>query len=355
MQHDAIGKLLGSAQRHLWLQGLIDRGWVGLILMSGILVLAAIVHTIFIPLTVSLWGPAALFPLAAATLVAAFNRPSLEEASRSVDRWLDSQDLLTAACYLRSQNPGPASSAALVVLDQANRVATNVPRSLPHVREARNPLITTMAIAVAATSLFFLSLQGAAQSGRVAAPVFNDSFTRDQKEEVQWLPILEPDMTAASADIEGMQNGKDLISSNLVPSKNASLQVSRGTKESGQDELDSDTRANALRAPSGAGAGRVASNESPPDAVDRMVADEDSALADLELVTLKRTPTGEAVTIDLTLSNELIPFESDQEQYATMAQNVSAAKAAKEPFSRAVGPAYRTLQIRYFEETSPND
>ena len=217
------------------------------------------------------------------------------------------------------------------------------------------PLPTAMAIAVAATSLFFLSLQGAAPSGRYSAPVFNESFTRDQKAEDHWLPVFEPDLTAASADVEGMHTRRDPTSSTLVPSKDAALQVSPGTEESEQDELDSNTRANALQAPNGAGVGRVASNESPPTEVDRKATDGDSALTDLELVTLQRTPTGEAVAIDHTLSSELIPFEGDHEQSAIMAQNISAARAAKEPFSPAVGPAFRTLQIRYFEETSPND
>lgn len=355
MQYDAIGKLLNTARRRLWLQGLIDRGWFSLMLMSGILGLAAILHTFIMPMTMTWWGPAALLPLAVATLAAVFNRPSLEEASRAVDRWLNSHDLLTAACYLRSQAPRSASSAALVVLDQADRVAINASRSLPHLHKTRHPLPFAMAIAVAATSLFFLSLQGAASPGRVSAYALNDSVTRVQKTEDHWLPVFEPDLTDASADDVDTHTKRDPASSSLVSSKDVPLQVSPGTEESEQDELDSNTRSNALQAAKGAGAGRVASKEPPPAAVGRETADGDIALTDLELVTLHRTPVGETAAIDHTLSSELIPFESDHEQSATMAQNVSAARAAKEPFSPAVGPAYRALQVRYFEETSPND
>lgn len=355
MQYDAVGKLLNTARRRLWLQDLIDRGWLSLMLMSGILGMAAILHTFFMPMTMTWWGPAVLFPLAVATLATIFNRPSLEATSKAVDRWLNSHDLLTAACYLRSQAPRSTSSTALVVLDQADRVAINTSGSLPHLRKTRHPLPTAMAIAVAATSLVFLSLQGAASSGRVSAPVLNDPVARVQKTEDHWLPVFEPGQTDASADGVGTHTKRDPASSSLGSSKDAQLQVSQGTEENEQDELDSNTRSNALQAAKGAGAGRVASKESPPVAVGRETAEGDIALTDLELVTLQRNPIDEAVAIDHSLSSELIPFESDHEQSATMAQNVSAARAAKEPFSLAVGPAYRSLQVRYFEETSPND
>jgi len=360
MQYDATEKLLNTARRRLWLHGLVDRGWFSLILTTGILGLAAVVHTFFVSLTTIWWVPMASLPVAVAITTTVFNRPSLETSARAVDRWLNTHDLLTAAWHLRSRVPRPAFTAAFVVLDQANQVATNASRNLPQLRKVwlrspHHPLPTAMAIAVAAMSLFFLSLQGAASSGEVSGPVLNNSFTQDQNAEDHWLPVFEPGLTDTSANAVDTHTKRDPTSSSLVSSKDALPQVSPGTEESDQDEPGSNTRSNALQAAKGAGTGRVASKEPPPATVGRETADGDIALADLELITLQRTPVGETGAIDHTLSNELIPFESDHELSATMAQNVSAARAAKEPFSPAVGPAYRVLQARYFEETSPND
>jgi len=355
MRYDTTGKLLNTARRRLWLQGLIDRGWLGLMVTSGILGLAAVLHTFHMTMTMTWWGPAALLPLAVATITAVFNRPSLEASARAADRWLNTQDLLTAAWYIRSQTRRSTSSASLVVLDQADQLAADSSRSLPHLRKYRHPLPTAVAVAVAATSLFFLALQGAAPSGRSPAPVPDESRARDLTADDYWLSVLDPGLPDASPAVEGTQSMRDPSSSPIGPSNGSTHQASPAAGEHEQDEPGSNTRSNALQATKGAGAGRVASEEPPRPATSREASDDTAALADLELVDLPRKPAGEAVAIDRAVSVELIPFASGPGQADTVAQGVPAARAAKELFSPSVGPAYRALQARYFEETSHGD
>jgi len=324
-------------------------------LTSGILGLAAVLHTFHMTLTVTWWGPAALLPVAVATVAAVFNRPSLEASARAADRWLNTHDLLTAAWYLRSQTPRSMSTAALVVLDQADQLAADPPRSLPQIRKSRHPLPTTIAVAVAATSLFFLALQGAAPSGRFPAPMLDESQARYQIAEDYWLPVVEPRLPDVSPVAKDTQSMREPSSNSLSSSSGPSRQATPAAEEREQAEPSSSKRSNALQATKGAGAGRVASEESPRPAPGRTPSDATVALTDLKLVSLQRKPAGEAVAIDRAVSVELVPFAGGPQQPDTEAQDVPAARAAKEPFSPSVGPAYRALQARYFEETSHVD
>jgi hypothetical protein len=298
------------------------------------------------------WGIAALLPLAVATAAAVFNRPSLEASARAADRWLNTHDLLTAAWYIRSQIPRSTSTASLVVLGQADQVAADPSRSLPHLRKSRHPLPTAIAVAVAATSLFFLSLQGAAPSGRIPAPVLDESRVRDQTTEDYWLSALDSGLHDVSPVAEDTQSMREPSGSSIESSNGPKGQASPGAEEREQGEPDSNTRSKALQATKGAGAGRVASEESPRPVTGREASDGTTALAALELVDLQRKPAGEAAAIDRAVSVKLIPFASGPGKADTAAQYVPAARAAKEPFSPTVGPAYRALQARYFEETS---
>jgi hypothetical protein len=354
MRNDTLGKLLNTVRRRLWLQSLIDRGWLGLMLASGILGLAAVLHTFHMSVTMTWWGIAALLPLAVATVAAVFNRPSLEASARAADRWLNTHDLLTAAWYIRSQTPRCTSTASLVVLNQADQVAVDTSRSLPHLRKSRHPLPTAIAVAVAvaATSLFFLSLQGAATSGRSPARVLDDSRTRDQTAEDYWLSALDSGLPDTSPVVEGTQSMREPSSSSIESSNRPKHQASPAAEEREQGEPGSNTRSKALQATQGAGAGRVASEEPPRPVTSREASDGTAARAALELVDLQRKPAGEAVAIDRAVSVELIPFASGPGQLDAAAQGVPAARAAKEPFSPSVGPAYRALQARYFEETA---
>jgi hypothetical protein len=352
MRNDTLGNLLNTVRRRLWLQGLIDRGWLGLMLASGILGLAAVLHTFHMTVTMTWWGPAALLPLAVATVAAVFNRPSLEASARAADRWLNTHDLLTAAWYIRSQAPRYTSTASLVVLGQADQVAADTSRSLPHLRKSRHPLPTAITVAVAATSLFFLSLQGAAPFGRTPAPVLDESRVRDQTAEDYWLSVFDPGLPDASPVFEGAQSMREPSSKSIGSSNGSTRQASPAAEEREQGEPGSNTRSNALQATQGAGAGRVASKESPRPVTSREASDGTAALAGLELVAVQRKPAGEAVAIDRAVSVELIPFASGPGQLDAAAQGVPAARAAKEPFSPSVGPAYRALQARYFEETA---
>ena len=352
MRNDTTGKLLNTVRRRLWLQGLIDGGWLSLMLMSGILGLAAILHTFHVTVTMTWWGIAALLPIAVATVAAVFNRPTLEASARAADRWLNTHDLLTAAWYIRSQTPRSTSTASRVVLDQADQVATDPSRSLPHLRKSRHPLPTAIAVAVTATSLFFLPLQGAATSGRSPAPVLDESRTRDQTAEDYWLSVLDPGLPDTSPVVEGAQSMREPTSSSIRSSNGPKHQASPAANEREQGEPGSNTRSSAPQAAQGAGAGRVASEEPPRPAPSREASDGTATLTGLELVAVQRKPAGEAVAIDRAVSVELIPFANGPGQPDTVAQGVPAARAAKEPFSPSVGPAYRALQARYFEETS---
>ncbi len=324
-------------------------------LTAGMLGLAAVLHTFHMTVTMTWWGPAALLPLAVATVAAVFNRPSLEASARAADRWLNTHDLLTAAWYIRSQTPRCTSTASLVVLDQADQVAADTSRSLPHLRKSRHPLPTAIAVAVAAMSLFFLSLQGAVPSGRFPAPVPDESRAQDQTAEDYWLSVLDPGLPDTSPAVEGTQSMRDPSSSSIESMNGPTRQASPAAEEREQGEPGSSTRSNAQQATKGAGAGRDASEESPRPATSREASDGTAALAALELVDLQRKPAGEAVAIDRAVSVELIPFASEPGQADGLAQGVPAARAAKEPFSLSVGPAYRALQARYVEETSHGD
>jgi hypothetical protein len=354
MRYHATGKLLNTARRRLWLQGLIDRAWLGLLLASGILGVIAILHTLSTPITMNWWVPAALLPVALATIAAALNRPSLERSARAADRWLNTHDLLTAAWYLNSQTPRSDSKAALVVLDQADQVATNSVRSLPRLRKSRHPLPMAIAVATAATSLFFLSLQGAAQSDRIPVPKLDEPQARYDAAEDHWLPAFDPGTSNSDSISEDTQFMPEQSGNAFGPSTGSALQATTGAEEGTQGESGPDVRSKSLRPTNGAGAGRIASI-APPSESNREAPAGTVDLAGLELVDLQRKPAGEAVAVDRTVSVELSPFESNDNHPGAVAQDVPAAGVAKNPFTANFGPAYRALQARYFEETSHRD
>jgi hypothetical protein len=351
---DRTETLLNAVRRRLWLQGLIDRGWLGFMAASCLLALAAVLHTFHAPLTLSWWGPAVLLPLAVATLAAAFSRPSLAASARAADRWFDTHDLLTAAWHLRSQTPRPASAAALVVLDQASRVAADPPRSLPPLGISRHPLPTAFAVAVAATSLFFLSLQGAASSGMVPNPMPDETVARGPAAADPWLDGVETGLPAAVPAAEGSQAMRESPGSSPLSSNGPTSQTSPAPDVLDPDESGTGTRSDALQPAKGPGAGRVASDEV-PSAPGRETSEGIVTLDGLELVAVQRRSAGEAVAIDRATGAELIPSGSGPVQPGALSRSVPAARAAKEPVSPGGGPAHRALQAHYFEETSHRD
>jgi hypothetical protein len=352
MRYDTLRKLLNTVRRHLWLQDLVDRTWLGLILTSGTLGLAAILHTLHINMSMSWWGPMALLPVAVTTIIVAFNRPSLAVSARAADRWLNSHDLLTTAWHLRSQTARSESTAAPVVLVQADQLAADPPRSLPQLRSPRHPLPTAIAVAVAATSLFFLSLQGTAPSNRSPAPMHSVPQAQTHPAEDYWLSALETGLSATSPAVENTQSTQEPSSSSFVSSNEASLQASPDPEKSESVDPDPGIRSDAPQITKGTGAGQGASQEEPRPAPDRETSNGTVAFADLEFVTLQRKPADEAMAIDHAVSVELTSVQSDPGQPGAMAQDIPAARAAREHFSPSVGPAYKALQTRYFEETS---
>jgi hypothetical protein len=182
--------------------------------------------------------------------------------------------------------------------------------------------------------------------------VLDESRVRDQTAEDYSLSVFDPGLPDASPVFEGAQSMREPSSKSIGSSNGSTRQASPAAEEREQGEPGSNTRSNALQATQGAGAGRVASKESPRPVTSREASDGTAALAGLELVAVQRKPAGEAVAIDRAVSVELIPFASGPGQLDAAAQGVPAARAAKEPFSPSVGPAYRALQARYFEETA---
>jgi hypothetical protein len=355
MRYSSTEKLLNSTRQRLWLRDLIDRVWVGLMLTSGILGMAAVLHTFHTIVTMSWWIPAALLPIAVATVAATFNRPSLEASARAADHWLNSNDLLTAAWFLRSQTPASTSTTALVVLNQADQLAADSPRSLPRLHKPRHPLPTTIAVAVAATSLFFLSLQGAAPSGSLTTSMHSEPRTEDRSAEDYWLSVPEPGLPGASPVVESTQTMRDSSDSSTKPSDGTTGPASPTAEQDEPGEPGSGTDSNALQAMTGAGAGQLASKEPSRPAPNHDASDGTTSFTDLELVALQRKPADRAMAIDRTMSVQLIPFESGARHPVTAARDAPAARAGKEAFTPRVGPAYRALQVRYFKEISYGD
>jgi hypothetical protein len=351
---DRTKKLLNRVRRRLWLQGLIDRGWLGFMAASCFLALVAVLHTFHAPLTLGWWGPAAALPLAVAAIATAFSRPSLAASARAGDRWLDTHDLLTAAWHLRSQTPRPASAAALVVLDQASRVAAHPPRNLPAPGLSRHPLPTALAVAVAATSLLFLSLQGATPTGVVPNPMPDESRARGPEAADPWLAGVETELSDAVAAAEGSQAMRESPGSSPLSSNGPSSRTSPSPDGLEPDESLTGTRSNALQPATGPGAGRVASNERPT-APGREISGDMVTLDGIELVAVQRKSAGEAVAIDRATGAELMPSGSGPGRPGAVSRSAPAARAAKEPFSPNGGPAHRALQAHYFEETSHRD
>ena len=299
-------------------------------------------------------GPAVLLPLAVAVVAAAFNRPSLEASALTADRWLGTHDLLTAAWDLRSQSPRPASTAALVVLDQANPVAADPSHSFPRLTRARHPLPRAIAVAVAASSLFFLSLQGAAPSGSLPDPMPDESRARDQAANDPWLTVLQTGRTDPAPIVDAGKSNSEPRDRSLVASNEPKAQAAPAARQGDQVESGSSTRSHALQAANGGGASPVASQEQGP-APSRNASEGIANLGDPEFVAVQRKPADKAVAIDRAAGEELIPFEGGPPEFAVPLQHVPAARAAEEPFSPSGGPAYKALQAHYFEEISHRD
>jgi hypothetical protein len=354
MQHDSTEKLLKTVRRRLWLANLIDRGWFGLMLTSCCLALAAVLHLLHVALPLNWWGPAVLLPLAVATVAAAFNRPSLAASARTTDRCLNTHDLLTAAWYLRSQTPRPASIAALVVLDQANQVAAAPPHRLPRLTRAGRPLPRAISVAVAATSLFFLSFQGAVPSSSLPSPVPDESRVQSQAVEDPWLTVLQTGRPDPAPNVDARQSNSKPQGSSIGASNEPKSQAAPAAKHGDQDESGSRARSHALQAAKEGGASRVASKEQGREP-SRDASEGIANLGDLEFVALQRKPAGEAVAIDRAVGAELVPSEGGPPELTVTVERVPAARAAKEPFSTGGGPAYKAFQAQYFEEISHGD
>ncbi len=354
MQHDSTEKLLKTVRRRLWLANLIDRGWFGLMLTSCCLAVAAVLHILHVSLPLNWWGPAVLLPLAVATVTAAFNRPSLAASVRTADRWLNTHDLLTAAWYLRSQSPRPTSTAALVVLDQANRVAADSSHNLPRLSRARRPLLRAIAVAVAAGSLFFLSLPGVAPSGRLPDSMPDESRVVGPVAKDPWITVLQKGGADPAPIVDARRSNSKPTEGFIGASNELKAQAAPGAKHGDQDESGSRTRSHALQAAKGGGASRAASKEQGREP-SRDASEGIANLGDLEYVALQRKPAGEAVAIDRAVGAELIPSEGGPPELTVTVQHVPAARAAKEPFSTGGGPAYKALQAHYFEEISHGD
>jgi len=212
-----------------------------------------------------------------------------------------------------------------------------------------------MAVAVAATSLFFLSLQGAAPSGSLTTSIYGGPRTEDHLAEDYWLSVPESGLPGASPGVETSQAMRGSSNSSIKPSGRTTNPASPTAEQDKSGEPGSNTDSNALQAMTGTGAGQLASKEPPRSAPSHDTSDGTASFTDLELVALQRKPADRAVAIDRTVSVELIPLGSGARHPVTAARDAPAARAAKEAFTPRVGPAYRAFQVHYFKETSHGD
>jgi len=359
MRPDTTTTLLKTVRRRLWLLGLIDRLILGFVFASAVLGVAALLHTFLANIRLAWWAPLALLPIAAAAVAAAFSRPSLAASARAADRWLDTHDLLTTAWYLKSRPPDHDSAAARVVQAQADQLAAKqsaakAPRSLPRPGGTRRPLPVVVAVAVSATSLFLLSLDGVAPTGHLPNPTLGGPLNRNDVAMDDWASVLEPGARDEGALTEGRPATPQPADRPTGPASGAPPQGPPVAQADGRGDSGDSAVSAAARAAQGAGAGPVASAE-PPARSGRQDSDGAAAPAEVRTVDVRRRPDGEGLAVDRAVSVELIPVSAARRQPAGNVRDAPAARVGRQPFSPGGGPAHSALQARYFEEARNSD
>ena len=356
MPYQATRKILRKAQRQLWVQGLIDRGSLGLMLAACVLAICASLHTLRGAVPMTWWGSAMLLAIAAPVLMAAFRMPSPGPAAATVDRWLDTHGLFSAVWFLNSQTTTPTTT-SLVVREQAERVAAASVEHWPGLENPFTPSRTAITVTVAAVSLFILSLQGAVQPLQSTVPAASGQLARNEAQADSWVSALE-DMARAGNPVAGDRQ--------TPPKASADFPANSGSPRRGDapdanpaepSELGSIGRSGARLLVPGQGkdVGPTASMDPSRGAMADAYRESDYVPDELKILNVPRKPATQTTAADHAQGIGLLPVQSIPRGLQFQALRAAAAQPVNEPFALALGPAHRALQVRYFNEAANGD
>jgi hypothetical protein len=356
MRYEATRRILRKAQRQLWLQGLIDRGRLGLMLAACALAICASLHTFRGAVPMTWWVTAALLAVLAPVLMAALDMPSPGPAAAAVDRWLNTHDLFSAVCFVNSQITA-ATTTSLVVREQAERVATASAEQWPALRNPFTPLRTAITVTVAAVSLFLLSLQGAVESAQTTVQPSSEQRALDQAQADSWVSALK-DMARAGPPVAGDRQTRQNAPGDFTGSSGALRRVTAsGADPAEPSETGADGRspARVLLPGQGQDVGQAPSMEPSR----RTTADEyqesDYVPDELRILNVPRKPAAQTTAVDHAQGIGLLPVESASQRPQLAANRPAPAQPVNEPFALPLGPAHRALQFRYFNEAANGD
>jgi len=356
MRYEATRKILRKAQRQLWLQGLIDRWSLGLMLAAFVLAVCAGLHTFREAVPMTWWVPAALLVAAVPVLLAVLDMPSPGPAAAALDRWLDTHGLFSAVWFVNSQTAAPTTP-SLVVREQAEHIATVRAHEWPGFVNPFTPLRGAITVTVAAVSLFLLSLQGAVEPAQTTVPLAGEQLARDEERADQWVSALE-DMARAGSPLAGDRRtprnaAGDFTASSGSPRRgSASGAVPAERAESGSDDRSG---SRLLLAGQGQDVGRSASMEPSRETAADEYQESDYVPGELKILNVPRKPAAQTTAVDHREGIGLLPVESAPQGLHFQVLHAAAAQPVNDPFALAPGPAQRALQFRYFNEAADGD
>jgi len=356
MRYEATNRILRKAQRQLWLQGLIDRWSLGLMLAAFMLAICAGLHTLWEAVSMTWWVSGALVAAAAPVLLALLDMPSPHPAAAALDRWLDTHGLFSAAWFVNSQT-APPTTASLVVRERAERVARVSADKWPGFANPFTPLRTAITVTVAAVSLFLLSLQGAVEPAPTTVPLPGEQLTRDEARADQWVSALE-EMARARTPLAGERHAPrnapgDFAGSSGPPRRGSAS----GADPAEPTELGPDGRSGSRLLLPGQGhdLGRSASMEPSRGTTADEYPEGDYVPDELNILNVPRKPAAQTTAIDHRQGIGLLPVESAPQGLQFQLLQAAAAQPVNGPFALALAPAQRALQFRYFNEAADGD
>jgi hypothetical protein len=356
MPHQATRKILRKAQRRLWVQGLIDRGSLGLMLAACVLAICAGLHTLRGAVPMTWWASAALLAIAAPVIMAALDMPSPGPAAATVDRWLATRGLFSAVWFLNSQTTAPTTT-SLVVREQAERVAAASVKHWPGLKNPFTPMRTAITVTVAAVSLFILSLQGAVRPFQSAVPAASGQLLRSEAQADSWVSALE-DMAEAGNPVAGDRQTQRNASGDFTANSGSPRRGDApGANPAEPSESGSVGRSSERLLVPGQGkdVGQTASMEPSRGSMAGEYGESDYVPGELKILNVPRKPAAQTTAVDRAQGTGLLPVQSVPQGLQFQALRAAAARPVSEPFALALGPAQRALQIRYFNEAAHGD
>jgi len=356
MRYEATRKILRKAQRQLWLQGLVDRWSLGLMLAAFVLAICASLHTLQEAVPMAWWVPSALLVAAVPVLLAVLDRPSPGPAAAALDRWLDTHGLFSAVWFVNSQTAAPTTT-SLVVREQAEHIARVSADEWPEIVNPFTPLRGAITVTVAAVSLFLLSLQGAVEPAQTTAPLPGKQLARDEDGADQWVSALE-DMARAGTPLAGDHQTPRKAAGDFTASAGSPRRGSAsGTAPAERAESGPDSRSGSrlLLPGQGQDVGRSASMEPSRETAADEYRESDYVPGEFKILDVPRKPAVQTAAVDHRQGTGLLPAERAPRGLQFQVLHASAAQPVNDPFALALGPAQRALQFRYFNETADGD